>query len=153
MTNSPIASEARLPIRLMSVSMLAQRLGVTVRTLHFYEDQGLIHPRRTEHNARVYDPKTVALVETIVFLREMGLSVAAIRDIQLVQSDPKAHAAAMRAALAQVLADKQLQIATIQRRLEMLAEPIAASAPSQATTSSGSPPFDASVLLAKAKVE
>jgi DNA-binding transcriptional MerR regulator len=35
------------------IGAIAARLGITIRTLCFYEEQGLVHPRRTPGGTRV----------------------------------------------------------------------------------------------------
>ena len=110
--------------RFVPIAQLAQRLGVTARTLRHYQDQGLIRSHRIAHNTRAYDLETVAAVEAIVALREVDLSIAAIREILSLRSDPPAQAAALRSALSEVLTDKLRQVAQVQHMLRALpAEP------------------------------
>jgi len=46
----------------------AKVLGVGIRTLHFYEQQGLIpHPPRSEGGYRIYTPE---IVERVRFIRK-----------------------------------------------------------------------------------
>lgn len=57
---------------------LAQQTGLTVRTLHHYEQLGLLAPRRTEGNQRLYEPHDLARLYRIRALRDLGLSLAEI---------------------------------------------------------------------------
>jgi DNA-binding transcriptional MerR regulator len=57
-----------------TVGELADDLGVTTRTLRFYEAQGLITPRRAGAN-RVYDARDRARLRLILRGRRFGMSL------------------------------------------------------------------------------
>jgi len=63
-----------------TVGELADELGVTTRTLRFYEAEGLISPARTGAN-RVYDHRDRARMRLILRGKRFGMSLAEIRDI------------------------------------------------------------------------
>lgn len=61
------------------VSALAALAGVTVRTLHHYDEIGLLTPAgRSAAGYRRYDSADVARLQSILFYRELGLSLEAI---------------------------------------------------------------------------
>lgn len=60
------------------INSLAQRLGVTHRTLRLYEDHGLVSAERDARNVRVYDAEQVARATLIVALRQLGVGLAEI---------------------------------------------------------------------------
>ena len=63
------------------VGDLARRTGLTVRTLQYYDDIGLLHPSyRTRSGHRLYVRKDIARLQQIVSLRELGFSLEEIRD-------------------------------------------------------------------------
>ncbi len=65
---------------LLKVGELARRTGLTVRTLHHYDDVGLLPPsRRTEAGYRLYDRSGVERLTRILLLRRLGLSLDEIR--------------------------------------------------------------------------
>jgi DNA-binding transcriptional MerR regulator len=65
----------------LKVGELARRTGVSVRTLHWYDEIGLLSPScHTESGHRLYGPADVARLQQIVSLRELGLSLEEIRD-------------------------------------------------------------------------
>ncbi len=71
-----------------SVTQLAAELGVTVRTLHFYEAQGLIAPRRAG-NTRVYTQRDRARMILILRGKRLGFSIREIREyLELYDVDP-----------------------------------------------------------------
>ena len=58
----------------------AERLGVTPRTIKYYEELGLLQPRRSGGNYRDYDDEDLERVERIRRLQQLGFSLAAIRE-------------------------------------------------------------------------
>ncbi|MFL1381656.1 MULTISPECIES: MerR family transcriptional regulator [unclassified Nocardiopsis] len=63
----------------MRIGDLAARTGVGVRLLRYYEEQGLLAPRRTAAGQRVYEPGDVETVRRIRRLLEAGLGTRVIR--------------------------------------------------------------------------
>jgi DNA-binding transcriptional MerR regulator len=68
------------PERTWTVGELADDLGVTTRTLRFYEAQGLISPARAGNN-RVYGSRDRARMRLILRGRRFGMSLAECREI------------------------------------------------------------------------
>lgn len=74
--------------RLYTVTQLAAELGITVRTLHFYEAQGLLTPQRAG-NTRVYSQRDRARMILILRGKSLGFSIKEIRDyLELYDIDP-----------------------------------------------------------------
>jgi DNA-binding transcriptional MerR regulator len=63
--------------RLFTVTALAAELGVTARTLRFYEDRGLISPRRLG-TTRVYTARDRARMVLILRGKRLGFSLREI---------------------------------------------------------------------------
>lgn len=64
---------------LLKVGELAKRSGLTVRTLHHYDDIGLLTPSaRSESGYRLYDKTDIARLHQIQALRRFGMSLADI---------------------------------------------------------------------------
>jgi DNA-binding transcriptional MerR regulator len=100
---------------LYTVTQLAAELGITVRTLHFYETQGLITPRRAG-NTRVYSPRDRGRMILIQRGKRLGFSIREIRDyLELYDMDPtheqqtKALLEAVRARI-HLLAEQQVAL-------------------------------------------
>ena len=73
---------------LYTVTQLGAELGVTVRTLHFYEAQGLITPRRAG-NTRVYSQRDRARMILILRGKKLGFSIREIKEyLELYDMDP-----------------------------------------------------------------
>jgi DNA-binding transcriptional MerR regulator len=66
--------------RTFTVRELADELGVTTRTLRFYDAEGLVSPRRDGTN-RVYSQRDRARLRLILRGRRFGMSVAECREI------------------------------------------------------------------------
>jgi len=63
----------------MHIGELAQATGVTVRTLHHWEELGLVHARRATNGYRDYAAEDIARVRSVAAWRELGLSLEEIR--------------------------------------------------------------------------
>ena len=66
--------------RTWSVGELADELGVTTRTLRFYEAEGLVAPER-RGTARIYHPRDRTRLRLILRGRRFGMTLAEIREI------------------------------------------------------------------------
>jgi DNA-binding transcriptional MerR regulator len=65
----------------MRVGALAARTGVTVRTLHHYDDIGLLSPgRRTAAGHRLYGEDEIRRLQQIASLRHLGLTLDEIKE-------------------------------------------------------------------------
>jgi MerR family redox-sensitive transcriptional activator SoxR len=63
---------------LLSVGQVAERSGVAVSTLHFYEAKGLIHSRRNPGNQRRYPREVLRRVAIIKVAQRLGIPLASI---------------------------------------------------------------------------
>lgn len=71
------------------VGELAARTGVSVRTLHYYDEIGLLRPSgRTLAGHRLYDVSDVARLHQIRSLQQIGLRLEGIADLLAKQSSP-----------------------------------------------------------------
>ncbi|WP_150272081.1 MerR family transcriptional regulator [Paenibacillus tepidiphilus] len=62
----------------MTIGELAAKTGVSVRSLRYYERQGLIVPLRRANGYREYSPLAVETVETIKLYLNLGLTTEEI---------------------------------------------------------------------------
>jgi DNA-binding transcriptional MerR regulator len=80
---------------------IARELGVTLRTLRFYETEGLIEPQRAG-NRRVYSRREVARIQLILRGKRLGFSIREIKAfLDLYDADPE-HQEQMEHLLARV---------------------------------------------------
>ncbi|WP_206243738.1 redox-sensitive transcriptional activator SoxR [Novosphingobium terrae] len=64
----------------LTVGELAQRSGVPVSTIHFYEKKGLIEGWRTQGNQRRYERRVLRRVAIIRVAQRAGLPLALIKE-------------------------------------------------------------------------
>jgi MerR family transcriptional regulator/heat shock protein HspR len=74
-------STARRPPRAFLIGIAAELAGMHPQTLRVYERRGLITPRRTARNTRLYSEADVALLRRIQELSEAGLNLAGIERV------------------------------------------------------------------------
>ncbi len=71
---------------MLTVGAVAELTNVTIRTLHHYDEIGLVRPRhRTDAGYRLYDDRDLERLQTVLFYRELGF---ALEDISTLMSDP-----------------------------------------------------------------
>ena len=63
-----------------SISELAREFDVTPRAIRFYEDQGLISPRR-DGQRRIYAPRDRTRLKLTLRGKRLGLSLSEIREL------------------------------------------------------------------------
>ncbi|MEV4940174.1 MerR family transcriptional regulator [Streptomyces zaomyceticus] len=67
---------------LYSIGELARRTGLTVKTIRFYSDRGIVAPTdRSPAGYRLYDIDAVARLDFVRTLRELGLDLPTIRKV------------------------------------------------------------------------
>ena len=65
-----------------SINRLSRLAGVSVRTLHYYDEIGLLSPKRISGNGyRVYGQNEIDLLQQILFYRELGIQLGEIQKI------------------------------------------------------------------------
>lgn len=65
-----------------TIQKLAHLSGVSTRTLRYYDQIGLLAPaRRMESGYRIYGDKEVDALQQILFYRELGLELSAIKEM------------------------------------------------------------------------
>ena len=68
--------------KLMSVHEVAELTGITARTLHYYDEIGLLKPTKvTEAGYRMYDDKALSRLQNILLFRELEFHLKEIKEI------------------------------------------------------------------------
>ncbi|WP_420541201.1 MerR family transcriptional regulator [Priestia filamentosa] len=62
-----------------SIGQFAKKTGVTVRTLRYYEEIGLLIPECTKTNRRFYCDSHLSSLQKIISLKYIGLSLEKIK--------------------------------------------------------------------------
>ena len=66
----------------MQISDLAEKLGITTRTIRLYEKMGLVEPPlRTDGRVRYYEKADVTRFKFVLKLKELGLSLEEMKDL------------------------------------------------------------------------
>ncbi len=66
----------------MTIKELEQTVGMTRANIRFYEQEGLLTPRRSSNGYRDYSPEDVETLERIKLLRRLHLDLDSIRALQ-----------------------------------------------------------------------
>jgi DNA-binding transcriptional MerR regulator len=72
------ASDSLAPV--YSISDLAQEFALTTRAIRFYEDEGLLAPRR-QGQTRIYGERERTRIKLILRGKRLGLALAEIREL------------------------------------------------------------------------
>ena len=65
-----------------TVKQLADLAGVSIRTLHYYDEIGILKPSSYGENGdRYYDEQAVLRLQQILFFRELDFSLDDVKDI------------------------------------------------------------------------
>jgi DNA-binding transcriptional MerR regulator len=63
------------------ISDLSEEFGVTVRTIRYYEEVGLLSPHRTNGSHRIYSSRDRARLKIILRGKKFGFSLAEIKEL------------------------------------------------------------------------
>ncbi|MBP1853482.1 MerR family transcriptional regulator [Rhizobium halophytocola] len=117
-----IALPSQTPAAPIAIAEMAELFGVTHRTLHFYEQKGLLTCGR-DGARRVYSDGDVARMALISLCRDVGMPVAAIQDLfdELLSAGSYAQANAIfQLALRRHLDGLVVSLTTLQRQAEQI---------------------------------
>ncbi|MDX2606130.1 MerR family transcriptional regulator [Streptomyces caniscabiei] len=85
---------------LFTIGQLARGSGLSVRTIRYWSDEGVLHPvTRSTGGYRLYDAESVARLELVRTLRELGLGLDHVRQVLAGETSVAEVAAAHVAAL------------------------------------------------------
>lgn len=75
-----LANASEVSDNYIRIGDMANLFGVTLRTLRFYEDKGLISPKR-EGNTRLYSGRDISRLKLIMLGRKVGFSLREVKQI------------------------------------------------------------------------
>jgi len=91
-----------------SISELAEEFGVTTRTIRFYEEKGLVHPRR-EGQKRLYSAADRVRIKLILRGKRIGMSLQ--ESVEVIDMyDPEHNNRDQLHALIWTVADKRARL-------------------------------------------
>ena len=65
--------------KLYSIGEVAERCGVTLRALRFYEQKHLISPKRAPEHSRLYTALNIKQIEAVVRCKNWGFSLLEVK--------------------------------------------------------------------------
>lgn len=99
-----------IPQGFMTIGEVAKKMGVTVRTLQYYDKEGLLSPSgESEGGRRLYTDKDLIILHQIISLKSLGFTLEDIKGRLMSLNTPKE--------VAEALADQEEEI---QRKIEQL---------------------------------
>jgi DNA-binding transcriptional MerR regulator len=104
-------AQPRDPQRIYSIAELSREFAITPRTIRFYEDEGLIKPRR-QGTTRLYSAGDRTRLGWILRGKRLGFSLAEIRELLDLYQVDRTGVQQMR----ELLRRSQLHIADLERR-------------------------------------
>ncbi len=63
----------------LKIGEVAELLNTTIRTIRYYEEEGLLEPYRTDGGTRLYAEQHIARLKAIIHLTENGFSLEVVR--------------------------------------------------------------------------
>lgn len=82
MVEHHIETERIITLMVYTIKQLAELAGVSVRTLHYYDEIGLLRPSRAQPNGyRQYDEPELLRLQQILFFRELDFPLEEIQKI------------------------------------------------------------------------
>ena len=104
-----------------SIKEIADFYHVSTRTIRFYEDKGLLEPKRLENQYRVYDLACLDRLETIISLKRSGLSLESIKSLLNDELDRQEVYRQQKSILEQKIKELKNAEAFIEKQEQMLA--------------------------------
>lgn len=66
------------------IKKVSELSGVSVRTLHHYDEIGLLSPQKHENGYRYYSENDMEILQTILFYKYLGFSLKQIKELLLI---------------------------------------------------------------------
>jgi len=102
--------------RSMTIGALAERAGVNVQTVRYYERRGLLAaPQRTPSGYRVYSDDTLDRLRFIRRAQELGFTLTEIEELLVLRLDPRTTASVVKARAEAKIADVDRRIHDLER--------------------------------------
>jgi len=116
-TNNDISADAGED--LVRIGEMAKKYGVTLRTLRFYEDKGLLNPKR-DGSTRLYTRRDKARLKLILLGRKVGFSLRDVKQMMDLYDPSGSNTKQLRLAL-----DKsEKQLARLQKQRALIDDAI-----------------------------
>lgn len=118
----------------LSIGEIAQRTGIAVDTIRYYEREGLlVAPPRAQSGYRQYTPDAIARLRFIRHAKTLGFSLREIRDLLSLRIAPGTNCAEVQRQAQGKIADVERRIADLEEIKRALSVLCAACADKDAT--------------------
>jgi MerR family copper efflux transcriptional regulator len=108
-------------MKALTIGQLADRAGVGIETVRFYEREGLLEePNRKDSGYRQYEENVVARLRFIKGAKELGFSLKEIKELLALRVDPNTTCAEVRSKAEAKITDIEEKIQTLQRMKKAL---------------------------------
>ncbi len=104
-----------------TISDTASLVGLSAKQIRDYETHDLIHPIRSPSGYRLYDDNAVARLHFIAHAREVGFSLAQIKELLTLQQGPHRQNCEVKTLTAKhikALSDKISQLSAMKQTLQ-----------------------------------
>lgn len=119
-----MAKHRTIPFGFMTVGEVAKKMGVTVRTLQYYDKKGLLSPSaESEGGRRLYTDKDLVILHQIIALKSLGFSLDDIKH-RLISLETPPDVATALTEQADSLRDKIKQLRASLTAIEQLREEV-----------------------------
>ncbi|MEW5734553.1 MAG: MerR family DNA-binding transcriptional regulator [Thermodesulfobacteriota bacterium] len=111
-----------------SISELARMLEVSPSTIRFYEDKGLILPKRTAGNQRIYSSRDKARMKLILRGKRFGFSLTEIAEMIGMADSPMSEQAQIEKSLKYIagkfseLSQRKKELVILEQDLQVIRE-------------------------------
>lgn len=107
----------------LTIGQVAQRAGVGIETVRFYERKGLIaEPPRTASGYRQYDKQAISRLRFIRKAGELGFTLAEIGELLSLRSSPESSCGDVKSRAEAKIADINERIRSLRQMKQALAK-------------------------------
>ncbi|MCJ8312455.1 MAG: MerR family transcriptional regulator [Saccharospirillaceae bacterium] len=99
----------------MNISSAAKQSGLTVKTIRFYEEQGLFKANRLENGYRDFSAQDVESMSFLAKTRNLGFALKESESLLLLQKNPHRASKDVKKVLSQHLEDIESKILELEK--------------------------------------
>ena len=104
----------------MRIQEVSKLTGLSKKTIHFYVNEGLIHPAKLQNNYYEFSDSELSLLKQIILFRKAGLSIQTIKEIYEYPAATNFFLHRSFNHLKQEIAEKMIQLQNLETILETI---------------------------------
>jgi Hg(II)-responsive transcriptional regulator len=110
-------------MKLLTIGKIAERAGIGIETVRFYEREGLIEkPTRSASGYRQFDEEVIKRLNFISRAKELGFTLKEIRELLSLKVDPNMCCEDVKNRADTKIADIESKIATLRKMKKALVQ-------------------------------